>query len=737
MPAGRFFRELRRRRVLRTSGFYIVGAWLVMQAADVLFPAWGIPDAAINALLLAAVLGFPLALVFGWFYDFTAQGIVRTPAADGNTGETPTRLQRTDYLILAALAVIAILIVQDAARQVLSTASVASEDAAIDAESGPDDRLPNSVAVLPFTNISNDPENEVLCDGISEEILNKLAAYAGLNVIGRTSSFAFKNSDYRVPRISELLGVRYLLQGSVRKDGDRLRISAQLLDESGAQRWSNTFDRTLNDIFAIQREIADVVASTVVPQIVAPANAYEPKLDAYQHFLAGRDLVRRRIDIDTTARAQLQEAIDLDPRYAAAYAELAITYLIGAPDQDAIAQANEALERAVALEPDMPRALAVRGLLLSQQAVPDYAAAEVVLRRALDQDPNMVDALHWLANAVGSQGRHDEELVLRERAAKLDPLNGAVALGLAFSKADRGDFEAAEHELLRLLELPDTGDYPYVELRSLYRQTGRLADLFALEKRRTLRTGRQDFGLAHVYALLGRWEQASYWARRSQVDDPGFVWAQYLPSFVPYWQGRYSESLAALDRAINASGTTLAETSGLLILLYGDTQALAGDYEGAIRTMESVIDPAETILYAQFEDWATTALHSLCWSYLQVGTPEKGVKILEGLDRELHDRRREGLLHYSGDLYFFARNALLLGDHKLALDRLELAIEAGWRDYYIHVPDPRWAPLRDDPRYQSLMATVKADVDRQGTEIDRIDAEEDFRTLLDGVGDAN
>ncbi len=109
------------------------------------------------------------------------------------------------------------------------------------------------------------------------------------------------------------------------------------------------------------------------------------------------------------------------------------------------------------------------------------------------------------------------------------------------------------------------------------------------------------------------------------------------------------------------------------------------------------------------------------------------MKILEGLDRDLHERRREGLLHYSGDLYFFARNALLLGDHELALDRLELAIEAGWRDYYIHVPDPRWAPLRDDPRYQSLMAKVKADVDRQGAEIARIDAEEDFPALLDRI----
>ncbi len=734
MPAGRFFRELRRRRVFRTSGFYIVGAWLVMQAADVFFPAWGIPDAAINALLIAAVLGFPLALIFGWFYDVTTQGIVRTPPTAGDPGETPSRLQRTDYLILAALAIIAVLIVQEAARDVLHAARVAGEDVVIEPEGGRDDRLPNSIAVLPFTNISNDAENEVLCDGISEEILNKLAGYTGLNVIARTSSFAFKGSDYRIPRISELLGVRYLLQGSVRKDGDRLRISAQLLDESGAQRWSNTFDRTLSDIFAIQSEIAEFVASTVVPQIVASADAYEPKLDAYQHFLAGRELLRRRTDVRTRARSQLQEAVDLDPRFAAAYAELAITYLIGTVEQEELAKAGEALDRALALEPDMPRALAARGLLLTQQADRDWVGSEAVLRRALDKDPNMVDALSWLSQAVGAQGRHSEALVLMERAARLDPLNGAIAVNLAESYADRGDFERAERQLLRLLDLPDAGLYPYISLRDFYSQTGRLVDLHAIEKRRALLPGLHHYyGLALAYALHGHWEQASYWIDRSLVDAPDDFWVQFMPSFVPYWQGRYRDSLAELDRVIAGSGRTLAEMPSSVILVYGETQALAGDHEGAIRTLETVLDPAEPISYVQFASWEQSALHALAWSHLQAGTPEAGRKILESLDRELHDLRREGLLHKSNDLYFFARNAALLGDPDLALDRLEQAVEAGWRDYYIDVPDPRWAILRDNPRYQSLMAKVKTDVDRQGAEIARIDAEEDFPALLDRI----
>jgi len=731
MSAGHFVRELRRRRVFRTSGFYVVGAWLVMQAADVFFPAWGIPDAAINALLVAAILGFPLALVFGWFYDVTAQGIVRTAPAAGDGGDRPGRLQRTDYLILAALAIIAVLIVQDAARDILSTAEVA-EDAILDsAEAGPDDKLPNSLAVLPFTNISNDAENEVFCDGISEEILNRLASYAGLNVIARTSSFAFKGSDYRVPRISALLGVRYLLQGSVRKQGNRLRISAQLLDENGAQRWSNTFDRTLNDIFAIQSEIAEIVASTVVPQIVAPPAAYQPKLDAYQNFLAGRELLRRRAWVKTEARAQLLKAVELDPKFAAAYAELAITYIFGMPEREDFDRARQAIDTALRLEPGMPRALAARGLMLSQQANPDWEAAEAALRQALDGDPNMVDALNWLSSAVDAQGKHAEGRELQERAARLDPLNGAIAANIANGYADRGDYARAEQQLLRLLELPDPGMYPYLLLLELYWQTGRLVDLHANQKRFAL-TGQWDYyGLALVYALLGHWEQAAYWTARSQRDFPDTFWSQFMPSFVPFWRGRYRESLAELDRAIDASGKTLAEMPASMIAGYGETQALAGDYEGAIRTLESLLDPAKPIRYGQFSVWEKGVPHCLAWSYLKSGAEAKGRSLLADLDRELQDLRREGRLHRSGDLYFFARNALLLGDHELALDRLEQAVEAGWRDYYIHVPDPRWETLRDDPRYRALMAKVKADVDRQGLEIARVDAEEDFPAVLD------
>jgi len=704
----------------------------VLQVADVLFPAWGLPDSAINVLFLAAVAGFPLALVFGWFFDITTHGIVRTPGSDEQTSDTPLALGRRDYLVLAALAVVAVAILAQATRELLETPRVDDRHVREVDASVIEEKLPNSVAVLPFENISDDPDNEYFCDGVSEEILNRLGGFQGLNVIGRTSSFVFKNSDYRIPRISDLLGARFLLQGSVRKQDKRLRISARLLDDTGAQLWSETYDRMLEDIFAIQSEIANLVASTVVPKIVGQAAApYQPSLEAYQYFLEGRELLRSRVDVENQARERLRKAIELDPKYAAAYAELAIATLMYTVTVEEAAEATELIDTALRLEPGMPRALAARAFSLQQQKNPDWAVSEIVLRDVLARDPNMVDALNWLGTSLTAQGKLVEAETVLERAARLDPLHGSIAVNIANRSAWRGDFAAAERRLLRLLEVPQPSYNTYQSLRDLYWERGRLVDMNAIVKQQVLNVGRHYFGLNFNYALLGLWDQSSYWAERMMTDKPGFFWTKVFASNVPYWQGRYRESLAVWDRALAEEGKAISEMPDSFVLMYGDLQALAGDFDGAIRTLEPLVGPPRPIDFGEF-NWLTfDAVHSLAWSYREVGRPDKGISVLKSMDQQLAERQRLGLLHRSRDLYMFARNALLLGDRDLALARLEQAIAAGWRDYYVHIADPRWADLRQHPRYEALLAEVKADVDRQRSEVERIDARENFPALLD------
>jgi len=724
-----FVAESRRRRVFRTAGMYIVGAWLVMQVADLFFPAWGLPDAALNVLLVAAFFGFPLALVFGWFFDITVRGIVRTPPADAVGDERALSLQRRDYVLLAAIVVIGAAIVYDSVREIVETPRVTG-GAVVDTGAG--ELLPNSIAVLPFTNISADPENEYFCDGISEEILNKLGAFAGLTVIGRTSSFAFKGSSVQLPRISAMLRAGHLLQGSVQKYGNKVRISAQLVDKVGTQVWSNTFDRTLEDIFAIQTEIADVVATTIAPQIIAPDDArYEPKLDAYEQFLAGRELLRSRRLLE--AHTVLKEAVDLDPGFAAAYAELAISLLIGVPATDELAAANDAIDTALRLEPGMTRALAARGLALSQQAIPDWAAAETVLRDVVARDPGMVDALNWLSSPLSAQGKEAESFEVLKRAARLDPLHPAVVSNLADAYFQRGEVAAAEQALLRLIDAPRPTPYAFIGLRNLYRQTGRLADMNAIEKRRALNVEWVHYGLALNYALFGLWNQAAYWSERSKVDAPDVVWARIYSANVPSWRGDFRKAIAEFDKALGEGESRFTDVPREFRFFYGELQSLAGDYAAAIATLEHVVDPKQSFQYGDYNEYVRLALHALAWSYMKQGHTDKADAILASLEQSLLAVQRKGLLHESDDLYFFARNAALTGNRDLALQRLRQAVDAGWREVYINDADPRWEAVADDPRYRALMAEVRADVDRQRAEVERRDAEEDFPALLDRV----
>jgi len=333
-------------------------------------------------------------------------------------------------------------------------------------------RLPNSIAVLPFTNISSDPDNEYFCDGVSEEILNEISTVRELNVIGRTSSFAFKGSNVGIEKISATLGVHYVLQGSVRKAGNQLRISAQLLDERGRQLWAQTFDRELTNVFEIQEEIAQAVVSRVARQVDSrPKAPSQPSLEAYDRYLAGRALLHQR-DL-TAAMAELQHAIDLDPGFAEARAEWAIARLIGSPSKQEL-DAAAAIDQALELKPQLLRAQAARGLWFLQSTPPDAAAAKSVLLGVLDQDPNMGDALLWLSIALEQSGQPEESVENLKRAARIDPLHPSIVANLAQALIDKGDDEAALRLLDRQLQQPNPGYPMYLTLRQFYRTRGRL-----------------------------------------------------------------------------------------------------------------------------------------------------------------------------------------------------------------------------------------------------------------------
>jgi TolB-like protein/predicted Zn-dependent protease len=727
------YREARRRKVFRTGALYVVGAWLALQVADVLFPAFDIPEAAKQALVWAAVAGLPVALAFGWLFEIGPGGIRRTLPAAADAALAPQPLGRRDHLILAAFLGIAAVLVYRAVQDIRETPQEAAAPGPDEVAAG-SDRLPNSIAVLPFVNISNDPDNEYFCDGISEEILNALSSARELNVIGRTSSFAFKGSDYGIDRISAVLGVGHVLQGSVRKAGNQLRISAQLLDASGRQLWTETFDRELANVFDIQAEIAQAVASTVAREVVSrPEALHHPSLEAYDHYLAGRGALHRR---DTsTAMAELARAIELDPGFAEAQAEWAIARSMGFATKEELDAAAAAIDRALELRPQLLRAQAARGLWLLESSPPDVPAAEGVLRGVLAQEPNMSDALLWLAQSLRRQGRDQESFELLQRASRIDPLHPSIATNLSDALWQRGEDEEALRTLERQLQRPEPPFGVLVQLRDMHLVSGRLVELNAVAKELALHAAPQHFSLALSYALLGDLSRAEYWIERSLKDYPDWPFNRYYRALVPQWRGDAERARQRFQDGLDAAGLDIADEGGIVQGWYGALLAHSGHDAAALE----VLEPLATVeiqrgsigndIEPRLDGW-----HALAWSYRQIGAEAQANRILsalrDGCRSQVGDRRvpaHSDLLHYC------AENALLLGDTDDALALLERAVEAGWRDYYRRRNDPYWTALEHDPRYSALMATVKADVDRQRAEVERSDASDDFLARLDAA----
>lgn len=314
-----FIRELQQRRVFRIASVYVVTVWIVVQGALDLFPVFGIPNWAARLMVIVGVLGLPVAVTLAWAFQVTPDGIVRDH--DGAAGEKPSVASRfrLDFVVIAAVFVLGAFLLLRANFDLITGEQNASDAQIVNAAP------PNSIAVLPFANFSDDPNTGYFSDGLSEELLNVLAGIPGLHVASRTSAFSFRNSDADIPTIASQLNVAYVLEGSVRKSANQIRITAQLIDaRNDAHEWSETFDREFLEVFAIQDEIAGAIATRLRPTVMAgrggnsaprrpPATT---NMEAYDLYLRG--IAALQSD-DADARAQgigyLEKALELDPGF--------------------------------------------------------------------------------------------------------------------------------------------------------------------------------------------------------------------------------------------------------------------------------------------------------------------------------------------------------------------------------------------------------------------------------------
>jgi len=584
------FSELQHRNVIRVAIAYVAFAWLIIQVVETLFPVYGLTDAHIRVVVALLAIGFPLALILSWLYELTPEGLKLdrdVDRAQSIASHTGKKLDRVIITVLTlAVGFFAIdKFVLDPARDAQREAVVrekARSDAVIESYGA------NSIAVLPFENMSANPDNEIFSDGISEELLNLLSRIPELRVISRSSSFSFKGKDLTVPEIAEQLNVALILEGSVRRFGDDLRITAQLIEaRSDTHLWSHTYDRKLENLFEIQDEISAAIVNALRNRLEigisrAPPATAAANPEAYDAYLLGRHLIAERgVDSGRQAISEFEKAISLDPDFAPAHAELAIAIGRGTlydqlPRNEMLEILAYHVDKAIALDPDLPEAHAARGWMLERLS--KSHEAEAAFRRALELNPNFAEAYVWLSGYLDDP---DAYVANMEIALSLDPLSRPANFNYIDALIARNHLDEAQRRIKQLAKFEPAGA---ILLRGQLEALGGTWSRSALAYLQAAKNepGRLVYGASYklefrwVLAAVGLWEEAM----RLQPD---------FPQVLETWFGTPEKGIEIAEARLREDSV-----SGPQAYNTGMVLAHVGDY-----------DRARTLLEVEDDDWTS------------------------------------------------------------------------------------------------------------------------------------
>lgn len=480
--------ELKRRKVVRVAVVYVATAFAVLQAADIMLPRMGVPDWGMNLIVALIVLGFPIALVLGWALELTPDGLKRTEAMPSETADPnmPALLGKRTVFASALLVVLGLGIGAGWFLRPVSDPGAASAEALAE-ESAAQLARERSIAVLPFADMSPDSDKAYFADGISEEILNVLVRIPGLQVAGRTSSFAYRGQDQDLREIGNALDVSHILEGSVRRSGTRLRITAQLIRSAdGFHIWSETYDREIADIFDIQDDIAGAVADELATSLGLDTGAVSvartSDLAAYESFLHARQLYRDRGQANLElAAAMLTETLARDPEYGPGWTLLAGVYGVmhayrqGAPELRVRwnALSVETARRAITINPADAQAHAFLGSALAHNW--NWIEGLEMLDRAVALAPNDPDVLDTAAQILRKVGYGAEALELSEHAVALDPQAAIYRNTFANVLASQGRFEESDAQFRAAIDIDPGLRFPYENLMWSLARAGDMA----------------------------------------------------------------------------------------------------------------------------------------------------------------------------------------------------------------------------------------------------------------------
>jgi TolB-like protein/Tfp pilus assembly protein PilF len=663
----KFFAELKRRNVYRAAVAYGVVAWFLTQIATQVFPFFDIPNASIRLVVIVLVCGFPIAMCVSWFYEFTPGGIVRSEDVDPAQVKTARRFtgRILDFIIIGVLLLVIAMLIYQRVPSRAETGEIISQ---------------KSIAVLPFENRSEDKANAYFADGIQDEILTRLSKVTDLRVISRSSTLQYKSAPENLREIGKQLGVAHLLEGSVQKVGNSVRVNVQLIRVATDEHlWAESYNRTLDDIFSVESEVAGAIADKLNAQLSGAEKqelAAKPtnNPEAYDAFLRGLAFSERSylLEADVTKALQsFEKAVSLDPNFGLAWAHLSKMHSTIFVYSDASTArreaAQKALETALRLQPDLLDTQLAEGYY-HYRVGHDYNRAREILERVHSKWPNNSEAPRRLALVARRQGRWDESLAHFRQALEVDPRNLQTLTDASVTAKLMRQYQMAFKFIDRALDTAP-GDNPTLAIK------------------------------AGIHQALGQLDQADAILARMQKDPND---ESAIEALVVQMQLRhdYASGVALMQSTLAKLDPALRFEHAAYLSFLGNFQQMAGDAAGAKTSYVQCREEMNTLLRDQPDN--PRLISGLASATAGAGDKEGALHLQEQaleklaaandlFERPVYEEGLAILQAQAGDKDR-AITALtrLLSTNGATITPAILRLEAGWNS------------LRDDPRFQAL-----------------------------------
>lgn len=711
-----FFAELRRRNIFRVGIAYAVAAWVLLQILDVVgaileLPAWGG-----KLILVMIVAGFFVTMFAAWAFELTPEGLKRESEVDRSrsiTAQTGRRLN-TVIIALMALAIGYLLLDKFYLSPRLAERELAATPTEAVAEAGLAAADPQSIAVLPFDNRSNQEEDRFFTDGIHDDLLTTIARIGSMKVISRTSVMEYRGTTKKIPEIAAELGVANVLEGAIQRSGDQVRINVQLIDaKTDEHLWAETYDRelTAENLFAIQSEISTRIAEALQATLsqgdkLRLERMPTDSLDAYEAYLRGKLLMATRITANLKqATAEYLKAVELDPQFALAWVGVADSHDLlanysAAPEAETIAVREDAVNKALSLDPALGEAYAA--LAAIHEYYGRHTEMEQAFRKAIELNPNYATAYQWYSNSIiDNPLRSRERLDLLLRAAELDPRSMVIGTALAKEYIVQGLFSRGEQQALKLVELyPDFPGAHHGLLDHYLWHTGEFAKALvharALER---IDPGNFD-ALRHqveIHSAVGDFQAAAAVQERIVDLNPNHFWAGWADFLKAREEGNAP--------AVRESGNWILQRAGedkWLIRNVADALLAAGETSKA-RELYLQTDPG-WLIPDEWESLMRTHPGGSCvmsWVLIHTGNPALGQALLEQTTRYLEHDLPAVIEHadrFAPDICY-----LTSGDAEKALASIETQLAHGHIFYFSDHRLPMYELINADPRYLAVL----------------------------------